>query len=66
MWCVSLLLFLRDHVLLVLPQDDSPVLTRELLYTGITRAKQQLTLATTQTQLTTCPVSYTHLRAHET
>ena len=32
------------HVLLVLPEDDSPVLTRELVYTGITRAKQAFTL----------------------
>jgi exodeoxyribonuclease V alpha subunit len=28
-----------DRVLLVLPERDSPVLTRELLYTGLTRAK---------------------------
>ena len=34
-----------DHVVLVLPPDaDSPILTRELLYTGITRARQRLTL----------------------
>jgi exodeoxyribonuclease V alpha subunit len=32
------------HVLLVLPDEDSPVLTRELLYTGITRARRALTL----------------------
>ena len=32
-----------DHVLLVLPDRDAPVLTRELLYTGVTRAKSQLT-----------------------
>ena len=32
------------HVLLVLPADDSPVLTRELIYTGITRAKSAFTL----------------------
>ena len=32
------------HVLLVLPQQDAPVLTRELIYTGITRAKERLTL----------------------
>jgi exodeoxyribonuclease V alpha subunit len=31
-------------VLLVLPDQPSPVLTRELLYTGITRAKQGLVL----------------------
>jgi exodeoxyribonuclease V alpha subunit len=34
-----------DHVLMVLPDEDLPVLTRELLYTGITRARRQLTLA---------------------
>lgn len=32
------------HVMLVLPDRPSPVLTRELLYTGITRAMQGLTL----------------------
>jgi exodeoxyribonuclease V alpha subunit len=33
-----------DQVLLVLPADDSPVLTRELLYTGVTRARQRVAL----------------------
>lgn len=33
-----------DHVLLVLPEPGSPVLTRELVYTGITRARHRLTL----------------------
>ncbi|WP_334133907.1 exodeoxyribonuclease V subunit alpha [Tepidimonas sp.] len=34
-----------DHVWLALPAHaDSPILTRELLYTGITRARQRLTL----------------------
>jgi exodeoxyribonuclease V alpha subunit len=32
------------HVMLVLPDKPSPVLTRELIYTGITRAKKRLTL----------------------
>jgi exodeoxyribonuclease V alpha subunit len=32
------------HVALVLPANDAPVLTRELVYTGITRARQRLTL----------------------
>ena len=32
------------HVLLVLPAQSSPVLTRELIYTGLTRARQRLTL----------------------
>lgn len=34
-----------NRVLLVLPEADNPVLTRELLYTGITRARSQATLA---------------------
>lgn len=33
-----------DRVLFILPQDDAPVLSRELLYTGITRARAHLTL----------------------
>ena len=31
------------HVLLVLPDHHTPVLTRELIYTGVTRAKERLT-----------------------
>ena len=37
-----------DQVALVLPERMTPVLTRELLYTGITRAKHQLTLVVPQ------------------
>lgn len=33
-----------SHVALVLPESRSPVLTRELIYTGITRAKDTFTL----------------------
>ena len=33
-----------DHVALLLPDAPSPILTRELLYTGITRARSHLTL----------------------
>ena len=33
-----------DRVLLVLPDGESPVLTRELLYTGITRARKSVEL----------------------
>jgi exodeoxyribonuclease V alpha subunit len=33
-----------DHVALVLPAHPSPVLTRELVYTAITRARQLFTL----------------------
>ena len=34
------------HVVVVLPAEDSAVLTRELVYTGITRAKSAFTLVT--------------------
>ena len=30
-----------DHTLLLLPLDNNPLLTRELLYTGITRARKK-------------------------
>ncbi|MCL2457548.1 MAG: exodeoxyribonuclease V subunit alpha [Desulfobulbus sp.] len=40
-----------DRVLCVLPQEDAPILTRELLYTGITRARQHLTLFCRQSLL---------------
>lgn len=33
-----------DHVVLVLPDQPGPLLTRELLYTGATRARSRLTL----------------------
>lgn len=32
------------HVLLVIPERDNPVLTRELVYTGLTRAKESVRL----------------------
>jgi len=31
-----------DRVLLILPDRDSPVLTRELIYTAITRAREHV------------------------
>jgi exodeoxyribonuclease V alpha subunit len=34
-----------DHAVLVLPEAITPVLTRELAYTGITRARRRFTLA---------------------
>lgn len=37
-----------EHTALVLPDDAPAVLTRELLYTGITRARRWLTLVGTQ------------------
>jgi exodeoxyribonuclease V alpha subunit len=40
-----------DHVTLVLPPADSPLLTRELLYTGLTRAKERVRIIGTQAAL---------------
>lgn len=37
-----------DNILLLLPEEDSRVLSRELLYTGITRARSKLTLCSTK------------------
>lgn len=42
-----------NHVLLVLPNRDTPLLTRELLYTGITRAKERLSLLAPRDLFTT-------------
>jgi len=33
-----------DHVIVVLPRRQSPLLTRELFYTGVTRAKAGVTI----------------------
>jgi exodeoxyribonuclease V alpha subunit len=33
-----------DHVILLLPQTDYPLLTRELIYTGVTRARQSVSI----------------------
>ncbi len=33
-----------DHVALVLPEPDHPLLTRELLYTAMTRARKSVTI----------------------
>jgi len=33
-----------ERVLLILPKDDSAVLTRELIYTGLTRASAEVEL----------------------
>lgn len=38
-----------NHVMIILPEFSNKVLTKELLYTGITRAKQQLTIIGTPT-----------------
>jgi exodeoxyribonuclease V alpha subunit len=34
-----------EHAVLIMPGGPSPVLTRELVYTGITRASRRFTLA---------------------
>ncbi|HMU80136.1 MAG TPA: ATP-dependent RecD-like DNA helicase, partial [Microthrixaceae bacterium] len=33
-----------DHVVVALPEPPSPILTRELLYTAVTRAKRAVTV----------------------
>ena len=35
------------HVTVLLPPDDSPLLTRELLYTAVTRARESVTVVGT-------------------
>ena len=39
------------HVLLILPETESPVLTRELLYTGLTRARTSLCVIASESVL---------------
>lgn len=39
------------HVLLVVPAQNAPVLTRELLYTGLTRARERLTVWAAQSDV---------------
>ena len=38
-----------DHVMLVLPDKPVPLLSKELLYTGVTRAKKHVDIAATET-----------------
>ena len=52
-----------DHTALVLPDTLSPVLTRELVYTGITRARTFFTLAGTSTDLLAAAVKQRTHRA---
>jgi exodeoxyribonuclease V alpha subunit len=40
-----------DDVLMVLPEKDTPVLTRELIYTGITRARRNLSILSTESAI---------------
>lgn len=43
-----------DATLTVLPPEDSPLLTRELLYTAITRSKSRAVLLATEKSIRTC------------
>jgi exodeoxyribonuclease V alpha subunit len=52
-----------DHVALVLPDRPVAVLTRELLYTGITRAKARLTLVVPQAHVLSHAVAVKVLRS---
>ena len=52
-----------DHVCLVLPDRAVAVLTRELLYTGITRAKERLTLVVPEAGVLARTVSVKVLRS---
>jgi exodeoxyribonuclease V alpha subunit len=45
------------HVVLVLPDDKNPVMTRELVYTGLTRAREAFTLVATTDQVLTHAMS---------
>jgi len=40
-----------DHCALVLPDHSAPILSKELIYTGVTRAKQRLTLLYQETMV---------------
>ena len=40
-----------DHVVLVLPDNNSPVLTRELIYTAVTRARKRVSILGSETVL---------------
>ena len=43
-----------NHVLLILPEQANPLLSRELLYTAVSRARKTLTLVATPTILQHC------------
>lgn len=48
-----------DHVALVLPAQPSPVVTRELLYTALTRARRQVTVLAATPELLAAAVTRT-------
>lgn len=41
-----------DHAMVVLPAHDSPILTRELVYTAVTRARRRMTMVGNRALLT--------------
>ena len=43
-----------DSVIVVLPEEDSPLLSRELLYTAVTRAKKNIVVVASESILATC------------
>ena len=43
-----------NQIAIIIPNEDSPVLTRELLYTAITRARKKVTVVATATMLKKC------------
>ncbi|GHG77403.1 RecBCD enzyme subunit RecD [Alishewanella longhuensis] len=51
------------HTVMVLPERDNPVLSRELIYTGITRAAKQLTLVVPNWQVLSEAVKRKTVRA---
>ncbi len=52
-----------DHTVLVLPDQANPVLTRELVYTGVTRAKTRLSLILPKPELFDAAISKRTFRA---
>jgi len=45
-----------DHVILILPDKDYPLLTRELIYTGLTRARKMVSIWGTESVFKTAIV----------
>jgi len=52
-----------DHVLFVLPDRPNPILTKELVYTGITRARSRVTLMSAYPQALESAIARRVLRA---
>jgi exodeoxyribonuclease V alpha subunit len=48
-----------NHVVLILPEVQSRILTREMIYTGITRAKENFTLVETSAKIFTQAIKAT-------